>query len=106
MRRAVKTAAVCLAAALTAAVAVPASLAANAATAQDRWPGILDVLPADPWPWVGALGAGAVVLSVIAALISGGPSASAQDPPPPGAPTVPAWVVDRAESRLAVAAVC
>ncbi|MEN8652008.1 NB-ARC domain-containing protein [Streptomyces sp. 21So2-11] len=106
MRRAVKSAAVCLAAALTAVVAVLASLAANAATAQDRWPGVLDVLRADPWPWVGALGAGAVALSVIAALISGGPSASAQDPPPPGAPAVPAWVVDRAESRLAVAAVC
>ncbi|MER7348045.1 NB-ARC domain-containing protein [Streptomyces aurantiacus] len=106
MRRAVKTLAICLAAALTAAVAVLASLAANAATAHDRWPGVLDAIRASPWPWVGGLGAGAVALAVTAALISGGPTAAAQDPPPPVAPVAPAWVVDRAESRRAAAAVC
>lgn len=101
-----KTAAICLAAALTAAVAVLASLAANAATAQGRWPSILDAIRISPWPWVGGLAAAAVTLSVTAALISGGPSASAQDPPPPGAPAIPAWVVDRTEIHQAVAAVC
>ncbi|MFD3533429.1 NB-ARC domain-containing protein [Streptomyces sp. NPDC058664] len=106
MRHVVKTVAICLAAALTAAVAVLASLAANAATSHDRWPGVLDAVRSDPWPWVGWLGAGAVTLAVVAVLISGGPSVSAQDPPPPGAPVVPAWVVDRAEIRTAVAAVC
>ncbi|MFF8383355.1 NB-ARC domain-containing protein [Streptomyces kanasensis] len=96
----------CLAAALSAAVAVLVSLAANAATAHDRWPGVLDAVRADPWPWVGGLGAGAVVLAVAAVLLGGGPPATALDPPPPVAPVVPAWVVDRAEGRLAVAAVC
>ncbi|MGW6565646.1 NB-ARC domain-containing protein [Streptomyces sp. NPDC054975] len=102
----VRPVAICLAAALAAAVAVLASLAANAATADDRWPGVLDAVRAGPWPWVGGLGAGAVALAVTAALLNGGPSVSAQDPPPPGAPAVPAWVVDRAEIRQAVAAVC
>ncbi|MFJ6793111.1 NB-ARC domain-containing protein [Streptomyces sp. NPDC091268] len=106
MRQGVKTAAICLAAALAAAVAVLASLAANAATEQDRWPGVLDVIRASPWPWVGGLAAGAVALAVAAALISGDASVSAQDPPPPPAPVVPAWVVDRTEIRRAVAAVC
>ncbi|MET9677650.1 NB-ARC domain-containing protein [Streptomyces sp. NPDC006482] len=98
--------AICLAAALTAAVAVLASLAANAATSHDRWPGALDAIRVGPWPWVGGLAAAAVALGVIAALLGGGPSVSAQDPPPPAAPPVPAWVVDRTELRPAVAAVC
>ncbi|WP_143196875.1 NB-ARC domain-containing protein [Streptomyces sp. CB00455] len=101
-----RTVAICLAAAVTAVVAVLASLAANAATAQDRWPGVLDNVRAAPWPWVGWLGAGAVALAVTAALLGREPSGGAQDPPPPGPPAVPAWVVGRAETRLAVAAVC
>ncbi|OKI74494.1 hypothetical protein AMK11_35670 [Streptomyces sp. CB02414] len=96
----------CLAAALTAAVALLASLAANAATAHDRWPGVLDALRADPWPWVGGLGAAAVVSAVTGVLAGGGAPATAGDPPPPGAPAVPSWVVDRAECRRAAAAVC
>lgn len=106
MRHGVKAAAICLSAALAAAVAVLASLAANAATEHDRWPGLLDAIRTSPWPWVGGLGAGAVALAVAATLITGGPSVSAQDPPPPPAPVVPAWVVDRTEIRRAVAAVC
>ncbi|MEW2416556.1 hypothetical protein AB0953_22920 [Streptomyces sp. NPDC046866] len=39
------------------AVAVLASLAANAATAQDRWPGAVDRIRQQPWWWVGGLGA-------------------------------------------------
>ncbi|MGW6691798.1 NB-ARC domain-containing protein [Streptomyces sp. NPDC054961] len=106
MRHAARTVAICLAAAVTAVVAVLASLAANAATSQDRWPGLLDLVRADPWPWVGGLGAGAVVLAVAAALLGREPTGAAQDPPPPGPPVVPAWVVDRTETRRAVAAVC
>ncbi|MET9469041.1 NB-ARC domain-containing protein [Streptomyces sp. NPDC006544] len=101
-----RTVAICLAAAVAAVVAVLASLAANAATSQDRWPGPLDVIRAEPWPWVGGLGAGAVVLAVAAVLLGREPAGAAQDPPPPGPPVVPAWVVDRSETRRAVAAVC
>ncbi|WP_327330358.1 MULTISPECIES: NB-ARC domain-containing protein [unclassified Streptomyces] len=104
MLRVVKTVALCVAGVLTAAVAVLASLAANAATSRDRWPGLLDTLRTDPWPWVSVLGVAAMALAAVAAF-SGRPTVD-EDPPPPGAPTVPAWVVDREESHRAVAAVC
>ncbi|WP_327379188.1 NB-ARC domain-containing protein [Streptomyces sp. NBC_01212] len=50
------------------------------------------------------LGVAAMALAAVAAF-SGRPTVD-EDPPPPGAPTVPAWVVDREESHRAVAAVC
>ncbi|MEU3778444.1 NB-ARC domain-containing protein [Streptomyces sp. NPDC032472] len=91
---------------VVAAVAVLASLAANAATAQERWPGVLDRVRQQPWWWVGGLGAVAVLAASVAAWRQERPSAGAADPPPPPAPPVPEWVVDRTEGDRAVAAVC
>ncbi|MER7759827.1 NB-ARC domain-containing protein [Streptomyces sp. NPDC097619] len=93
------------AAALGAVVAVLASLAANAATGEDRWPGPLDALRQHPWAWVGGLAAAAVGVAVLAAVLSGGPAAGAGDPPPPPAVPVEDWVISRAEARQGVAAV-
>ncbi|WP_326763697.1 NB-ARC domain-containing protein [Streptomyces sp. NBC_01591] len=45
-----------------------------------------------------------MALAAVAAF--GGRPTVDEDPPPPAAPAVPAWVVDREESRRAVAAVC
>ncbi|MCB5169818.1 hypothetical protein LG634_34085 [Streptomyces bambusae] len=102
----VKTAAGYASAALAAVVVGLFALAANAATAQSRWPGVLDVLRRDPWPWVYALGGGTVVLAVLALLLPAGPAGVPTDPPPPAAVPVPAWVVNRDEGRRAVSAVC
>ncbi|MFJ7159923.1 NB-ARC domain-containing protein [Streptomyces sp. NPDC101118] len=92
-----------VAAVLVAAVAALASLAANAATSHDRWPGPLDAVRADPWPWVYGLFATAAVLGV-QAVVSGwraGRPVTGGNPP-----RVQAWVVGRRESRTAVATVC
>ncbi|MFF5446382.1 NB-ARC domain-containing protein [Streptomyces sp. NPDC012888] len=90
-----------------AAVAVLVSLAANAATSADRWPGPLDLLRRHAWLSVAALGAWAVVLAVVSAWRQGLPGAGAAgDPPPPPPVPVPEWVVDREECGRAAAAVC
>ncbi|OIJ93285.1 hypothetical protein BIV24_12305 [Streptomyces colonosanans] len=85
-------------------MAVLASLAANAATPQSRWPGPLDTFRTAAWPWVGVLGVTAMALAAVAAF--GNRPTVNEDPPPPAAPSVPAWVADREESHRAVAAVC
>ncbi|WP_306801497.1 NB-ARC domain-containing protein [Streptomyces sp. T12] len=82
------------------------SLAANAATAKQHWPGPLDSLRQQSWPSVAVL----VVLSlaVTGAMTwkQGRPSAGRDDPPPPQPAEVPGWFVARSETLDAVAAVC
>ncbi|WP_326799884.1 hypothetical protein OG946_34635 [Streptomyces sp. NBC_01808] len=87
-------------------VGVLGSLAANAATGAERWPGALDLLRRYPWWSVAGLTALAVVATAVVAYLQERPSAAAGDPPPPAAPVVPPWVVDRSQAREAVAAVC
>lgn len=48
-------------------VAVLASLAANAATSDARWPGALDRIRQQPWWWVAGLAAVAVLVAVVMA---------------------------------------
>lgn len=103
MRGAVKGASL---AGSAAAVAVLASLAANAATSADRWPGTLDRIRQQPWWWVAGLAALGVLVAVVAAWRQERPSAVAGDPPPPPRQTVPDWVVDRGERARTVKAVC
>ncbi|MER6449226.1 NB-ARC domain-containing protein [Streptomyces venezuelae] len=89
-----------------AAVAVLVSLAANAATSADRWPGPLDLLRRHAWFSVAALAGWAVVLAVVSAWRQERPTAGGGDPPPPAPVPVPEWVVDREEGGRAAAAVC
>ncbi|GAA2801938.1 NB-ARC domain-containing protein [Streptomyces showdoensis] len=103
MRGAVKGASL---AALAAAVAAVASLAANAATSEDRWPGALDRIRQQPWWWVAGLAAVGVLAAVAMAWRQERGPGAAGDPPPPAAPSVPDWVVDRTERARAVKAVC
>ncbi|MFJ6940705.1 NB-ARC domain-containing protein [Streptomyces sp. NPDC101132] len=91
---------------VAAVVAVLASLAANAATAQERWPGALDQIRQRPWWWVGGLGALALAGALLTAWRQERPQAVAGDPPPPAPEDVADWVVGRAEGARAVAAVC
>ncbi|MFF8377328.1 NB-ARC domain-containing protein [Streptomyces sp. NPDC015661] len=91
---------------IAAAVAVLASLAANAATSEDRWPGVLDRIRQRPWWWVAGLAAVAVLVAVGTAWRQERGAATAGDPPPPPPQTVPDWVVDRAERARTVKAVC
>ncbi|MFD0373482.1 NB-ARC domain-containing protein [Streptomyces sp. NPDC127114] len=91
---------------IAAAVAVLASLAANAATSADRWPGVLDRIRRQPWWWVAGLAAVAVLVAAVTAWRQERGAAVAGDPSPPSPPTVPDWVVDRAERARTVKAVC
>ncbi|MFD5323138.1 NB-ARC domain-containing protein [Streptomyces sp. NPDC127092] len=91
---------------IAAAVAVLASLAANAATSEDRWPGVLDLIRRQPWWWVAGLAAVAVLVAVALAWRQERTGAVATDLPPPAQPAVPDWVVDRAERARTVKAVC
>ncbi|MFC9589880.1 NB-ARC domain-containing protein [Streptomyces sp. NPDC056944] len=84
-------------------VAILASLAANAATSGDRWPGPLDWIRTDPWTYVGGFGVAAFLFSFAATWSA---QTTTTDPPPPPVTPVPDWVVDRGESDRAVAAVC
>ncbi|MET9951730.1 NB-ARC domain-containing protein [Streptomyces sp. NPDC006339] len=89
-----------------AAVAVLASLAANAATSDDRWPGALDRIRQQPWWWVAGLAALGVLVAVVVAWRQERGAAVAGDPPPPAPQAVPDWVVDRGERARTVKAVC
>ncbi|PJE96868.1 hypothetical protein CUT44_15690 [Streptomyces carminius] len=83
------------------------ALAANAATGQERWPGVLDVLRRHPWPATGLLAAVLVAGTVALWWFQDRPGAAPDgDPTPPPPFEVPGWVVDRAESARVVAAVC
>ncbi|MER7521255.1 NB-ARC domain-containing protein [Streptomyces sp. NPDC126499] len=89
-----------------AAVAVLASLAANAATSHDRWPGALDRIRQQPWWWVAGLAAVGVLVAVVIAWRQERGAAVAGDPPAPAPRAVPDWVVDRGERARTVKAVC
>lgn len=103
MRGAVKGASL---AGIAAAVAVLASLAANAATSEDRWPGALDRIRQQPWWWVAGLAVAGILVAVVLAWRQERPAAVADDPPTPSAQTVPDWVIDRTERARTVKAVC
>ncbi|MFD5199578.1 NB-ARC domain-containing protein [Streptomyces sp. NPDC058375] len=103
MRGAVKGASL---AGIAAAVAVLASLAANAATSQDRWPSVLDRVRQQPWWWVAGLAVAAILVAVVLAWRQERPAAAGGDPPTPSAQTVPDWVIDRTERTRTVKAVC
>ncbi|MFI6416125.1 NB-ARC domain-containing protein [Streptomyces sp. NPDC050842] len=103
MRGAVKGASL---AGIAAAVAVLASLAANAATSEDRWPGALDRIRQQPWWWVAGLAVAGILVAVVLAWRQERPAAVAGDPPTPSAQTVPDWVIDRTERARTVKAVC
>ncbi|MFJ9581097.1 NB-ARC domain-containing protein [Streptomyces sp. NPDC101191] len=91
---------------LAAAVAVLASLAANAATSDSRWPGVLDRIRQQPWWWVAGLAAAGVLVAVVMAWRQERGGTAVDDPAPPPPETVPDWVVDRAERARTVKAVC
>ncbi|MDX3488364.1 hypothetical protein [Streptomyces sp. ID05-18] len=80
---------------IAAAVAVLASLAANAATSEDRWPGALDRIRQQPWWWVTGLAVAGILVAVVLAWRQERPAAVAGDPPTPSAQTVPDWVSSR-----------
>ncbi|MET9374694.1 NB-ARC domain-containing protein [Streptomyces sp. NPDC002992] len=91
---------------IAAAVAVLASLAANAATSSDRWPGALDRIRQQPWWWVAGLAALGILVAVAMAWRQERGATAATDPPPPPQQTVPDWVVDRTERARTVKVVC
>ncbi|MGW7367930.1 NB-ARC domain-containing protein, partial [Streptomyces sp. NPDC054841] len=86
-------------------LAAAVAIAANAATSQARWPGILDELRQDPWPWVGVLLGISVVAIIFVTWLQVHPRAGQDDPPPPPPAAVPEWFVARSETRQAVNAV-
>ncbi|MCG7204462.1 NB-ARC domain-containing protein [Streptomyces arenae] len=86
-------------------LAVLLALAGNAATSDERWPGLVDSLRTHPWPWVAGLGAVSIAAAALAAWLQEGQPGTGEDPPPPPPPEVPEWFVDRAQTRTAVAAV-
>ncbi|WDF42463.1 NB-ARC domain-containing protein [Streptomyces sp. T12] len=90
----------------TGVTAALAALAGNAASSQERWPGVLDVLRGHPWPSLLALTFLGVLAAVALFRAQDRPAAGADDPPPPPPAQVPGWVIDRAESDRAVAEVC
>ncbi|MFD8079282.1 NB-ARC domain-containing protein, partial [Streptomyces sp. NPDC059718] len=81
------------------------ALAANAATNQARWPGVLDQLLRHAWPSVGILAGLSVIPIVLVTWAQVRPPAGQNDPPPPRPESVPEWVVARSETSQAVAAV-
>ncbi|MFE0845877.1 NB-ARC domain-containing protein, partial [Streptomyces rochei] len=87
-------------------LAIVLALAGNAATATSRWPWILDGLRQHPWWSLGVFGPLAIVAGGVAAWLQLRPPAALSDPPPPPPVAVPAWFVDRAQTRAAAAAVC
>ncbi|MFB7020455.1 NB-ARC domain-containing protein [Streptomyces microflavus] len=93
-------------ASLAVVLAIVLALAGNAATSTDRWPGILDELRQHPWWSVGVFGVLGVVTGGLAALLQLRLPAEQNDPPPPPPPVMPQWFIDRAQTSVAVTAVC
>ncbi|MEU2675152.1 NB-ARC domain-containing protein, partial [Streptomyces sp. NPDC007164] len=77
------------------------ALAVNAATGDERWPGVLDVLRKYAWWSSGALTLLGVALALLVRRLEREP-AVAGDPPPPALPAVDDWLVRRAELGEAV----
>ncbi|MFF9018952.1 NB-ARC domain-containing protein, partial [Streptomyces eurythermus] len=80
------------------------SLAANAATGDSKWPGVLDLLRTRAWWAVGVLTLATIVIAWLVARAEQAPDVEG-DPPPPPAPAVEGWLVRREELRQAVDAV-
>ncbi|MFF1381620.1 NB-ARC domain-containing protein [Streptomyces sp. NPDC058308] len=100
------TAAVVAGTTLSAALALLLALAGAPATAAPRWPGYLDELRQHPWAYTVVLGALGIAAAGVMAWLQSRPPAVANDPPPPSAPTLPEWFIDRAEAHATVTAVC
>ncbi|MDX2815755.1 NB-ARC domain-containing protein, partial [Streptomyces sp. PA03-5A] len=81
------------------------ALAANAATNQNHWPGVLDELRQQAWPSVGILVGLSLIPIILVTWAQVRPQAGHNDPPPPRPESVPEWFVARAETRQAVIAV-
>ncbi|WP_416960287.1 NB-ARC domain-containing protein [Streptomyces sp. Agncl-13] len=79
-----------------------AGLALNAATAQARWPGLLDLLRRYSWLFVLSL----TLFAAILAWWQAWRERAGGDPRPPAAEPVPEWVVDREQAGQVVAAIC
>ncbi|HZG07123.1 MAG TPA: NB-ARC domain-containing protein [Streptomyces sp.] len=92
--------------AVVSAAGLLAGLAVNAATGQERWPSVLDVLRRRPWEATGVLAVVIVVGGVVLWWSQDRPGPETDDPPPPPPPEVPGWVVGRDESARVVSAVC
>ncbi|MER7322302.1 NB-ARC domain-containing protein [Streptomyces albidoflavus] len=90
----------------TVAIGTLLSLSGNAATAQERWPGLLDLLRRYPWQSVGGATLLGLVTAVGLVLLEARPAVEANDPPAPPPATVEDWIIARNESSQAVAAVC
>ncbi|MGW1018849.1 hypothetical protein [Streptomyces niveus] len=88
------------------ALAVLGALAANAATSDARWPGVLDLLRRNSWESVAGTALLAVLVAAAVAVRQEKPAAAAGDPPPPEPQPVADWVVDRGQGDDVVAAVC
>ncbi|MFE2645456.1 NB-ARC domain-containing protein, partial [Streptomyces nigra] len=80
--------------------------AINAATNSESWPGVLDLLRRYPWHFSIGLTLTAMLLAGVATWVQEQPGVADQDPPPPTLAEIPDWVLDRAEKRRAVSAVC
>ncbi|WP_063740733.1 NB-ARC domain-containing protein [Streptomyces flavochromogenes] len=93
-------------ASLGVALAIVLALAGNAATATASWPWLLDELRQHPWWSLGVSAPMAIVAAGMAAWLQLRLPAAVNDPPPPAPVAVPAWFVDRAQTRAAAAAVC
>ncbi|WP_241841060.1 NB-ARC domain-containing protein, partial [Streptomyces sp. CB01883] len=106
VRLSVWAAAVVALAGLGVVLAIVLALAGNAATATARWPWLLDELRRHPWWSVAVSGVLAVVAGCVAAWLQLRPPVGQGDPPPPPPLAVPAWFVDRAQTRTTAAAVC
>ncbi|MGW6512717.1 hypothetical protein ACWGCP_35300, partial [Streptomyces niveus] len=65
------------------ALAVLGALAANAATSDARWPGVLDLLRRNSWESVAGTALLAVLVAAAVAVRQEKPAAAAGDPPPP-----------------------
>lgn len=85
-------------------VAALTSLAANPATGDAHWPGILDLLRQQAWPAVAVLVVLGLGLTLVLLRLDGDPPPVAGDPPPPPAPILEDWLVHRAQVREVVAA--
>ncbi|MEU1465844.1 NB-ARC domain-containing protein [Streptomyces sp. NPDC005727] len=99
-------AAVVALASLGVALAIVLALAGNAATANARWPWLLDELRQHPWWSVVVFGALSIVAGGVAAWVQLRPPVGWDDPPPPPAMAVAEWFVDRAQTRAAAVALC
>ncbi len=91
---------------VTVLVSAVTSLAENAATGQDQWPGPLDAIRQHAWFVLGAGLVAALILAVYALRRDGGADEGTGSPPPPAPPQIPQWVVDRDQADQVAAALC